>query len=58
MKYRVIKSFDGWETKAGIGDILYLAMWEGHPTLMLYGKAVCDVDSPYAEKHCEIIPEG
>lgn len=58
MKYRVIKDIpDGWEGSAKVGDILTLGKWYGERTLYNGDKAICDVDSPYATRHCEPVKE-
>jgi hypothetical protein len=56
VEYRVIKDIpDGFETGAKEGEILKVNGFEGFYALFLNDKAVCDIDSYYANKHCEPI---
>lgn len=55
-RYRVIKGIPkGWETSAKVGEILTVAPWNGELTLMKDSKAVCNIDSKYANEYCEKI---
>ena len=47
---------EGLEVPAHPGDILTVGLFQEVPSLLLRGKAVCDLDSVYAKEYCEIIP--